>query len=262
MVCRESHTLICRATHQLWSYLVCSGDISGSARLGSGDQQGVSALPVPLREPWLTPQGLNFCTKLLCPWSQFHSQRSIPPRVCRDLAAATQPLLQTLPVHEEPLGKTNVQPATSTAPLGATRHGPALPLLTCPCEAHQPSPLQPVFAVGIVDVGVAFLGEVIKEDGGIKVLTAHLCELQGPLAGHVGLQGAAGLQEAVNLAKQATRPLQPTGRASGEVWSSGAIPMGGDMRRCPWEQRSLCSSLCSGLADCTVSKASLPRWGN
>lgn len=220
---RQSHTLMCRATHQPWSYPACSGDISGSARLGPGDQQGVSALPVPLPGPCLTPQGPNFCTKLPCPWSHFHGQHWIPSPIYRDLAAATQPLLQTLPIHEEPLGKTNVQPATSTASLGAARHGPALPLLICPLKAHQPLPLHPVIAVSVVDIGVAFLGEVIEEDGGVEVLAAHLHKLQGPLAGHVGLQGAAGLQEAVNLAKQATRPLQPTGRVSGKAWSSGLL---------------------------------------
>lgn len=92
-----------------------------------------------------------------------------------------------------------------------------------PTQAHQPLPLLPVVAVGVVDVGVAFLGEVVKEDRGVEVLAAHLGELQGPLAGHVGLQGAAGLQEAIDLAKQATRPLQPTGRASEEAWSSGLL---------------------------------------
>lgn len=98
----------------------------------------------------------------------------------------------------------------------------------CPGAAHQSLPLQPAAAVGIVDVGVAFLREVVEEDGGIKVLAAHLRELQGPLAGHLGLQRAAGLQEAVDLAEQATRPLQATGWASEEAWSSGAIAVGGD----------------------------------
>lgn len=127
-----------------------------------------------------------------------------------------------------------MQPAPSTDPLGAAKHSPALPCLASPREDAQPLPAS---AVGVVDIGIAFLREVIEEDRGVKVLTAHLCELQGPLAGHLGLQGAAGLQEAVHLAKQASCPLQPRGKASGQGWASGlpwdrshgrdmAVPMG------------------------------------
>lgn len=93
--------------------------------------------PRPLAQALLPPQGLNFCIKLLCPWNHLHGQRSIPPLVCRVLTAATQPLLQTLPVREEPLGKTDVQPGGSTAPLGAAGHGPALP--SAPAHAGSPA---------------------------------------------------------------------------------------------------------------------------
>lgn len=176
------------------------------------------------RHPYLTLQGLNFCTELLHLWDCFciGIQPLVPPP-----QSSGSLLLQPCPFSRSflaPGGSPGHDQHTALPPAqphwelqGCRARPPALPpALPCPHEAHQPLPLRPVAVVG---VGVAFLGEFVEEDRGIEVFAAHLCELQGSLAGDVGLQRAARLQEAVDLAKQAARPLQPTGRASGEAWS-------------------------------------------
>lgn len=207
------------ATHPPWRRPERSGDISGSTRLGS-----TSALLVP--RPWTlahTPRA-EFLHKAPVsreplPQRALDFSLSWPGSRCCNSAASPDLTCPRRAPGQDRRAAARCEPP-STAQL--------LPPPRCPGAALQSLPLQPAAAVGIVDVGVAFLREVVEEDGGIKVLAAHLRELQGPLAGHLGLQRAAGLQEAVDLAEQATRPLQATGWASEEAWRSGAVAVGGD----------------------------------
>lgn len=196
------------------------------------------------------------------------------PAVLRELPATTLPLLlrsflapRGSPGHDQHTALPPAQPHWGLQ--GCRARPPALPpALPCPHEAHQPLPLRPVAVVG---VGVAFLGEFVEEDRGIEVFAAHLCELQGSLAGDVGLQGAARLQEAVDLAKQAACPLQPTGRASGEAWSSGRLWGHSHRRKHVWGpvgqqgEKWICPR-CGGTQLCHLSLAggvdgALQTWG-
>lgn len=237
---------MCRATHPPWSHPGRSEDISGSARLGS-----TSALLAPSPGPWLTPQGLNFCTKLLCPGSHFHRERSISPGVGKDLAAATQPLLQTLPVHAEPLGKISVQLPTASHPARPSFH----PHLAAPVRLTSPYPSSQRLLLALLTLLLPSWGKSSRKTGESRSSLPTSVNCRGLWLATWGCRGLLGSRK---LSTWPNKPPVLCKQQGGHQERPRAL---GPLL---WEETvvSLSPSLCSGLADHTVSKTSLPTWGN
>lgn len=194
------------------------------------------------RYPYLAPQGPNFCTELLHLWDCFciGIQPLIPPCSAQGACCcnpAPSPDLSW--PHEEPLGTTNTQPATSTASLGAAGHSPQLfPQL---CHAHprltSPYPSGQLLLLVLV---LPSWGNSSRKTGESRSSLPTSANCRGLWLATWGCRGLLGSR------KLSTWPNKPPvlcnqrggrQRRPGALGGFGTIPMGGNVFGGQWEQQ-------------------------